>query len=898
MTARTIRVCLVAALCNAAAFVSSAAAQTAPAAKLLITVVDPSGGVLADATITIVGTEPATKAVTLDPMKADAKGQATMDKLVPGRYTVKAEFPGFMPAELKDQRLRPGDNKHVLVLPLKGVTEGVVVGRDPREAATDRTLTFGSVLTREQIQALSDDPDEMRRQLQEMAGPDAVIKVDSFEGQQLPPKAQIKSIRISRDQFAAENHNAFSSIDIVTQPGIGPLRTNLSGGFYDSSMDGKNPLVGAKGPGQNRSGGATLGGTLVKNKLDFSVSVNGANNWTSPPLYASTIGGETRSEYLKIKQPMINTNVSGLLNYAVTKDQTIRFGINGGQFDRKNQGIGQHDNVERAFSQQTTNWGLRFQEVGPLGRRMVTNTRFMLNVGRTETESAFEGVTIVVPDAFTRGGAQRTGGTYNRSFALQQDFDYVRGLHSWRAGIMVDGGYSSNTTATNYLGTYTFESVDAFNEGRPRTFSRRLGDPRVSYWNVQSALYLQDDYRPRKNLSVSLGLRYETQFRVQDLMNFSPRAGFTWSPLKSGRMSVRGSWGLFYDWFPMNTYAQTLQTDGTRLREVNIINPTFPDPGPLPPSTPTNRYLLEDHRNMPQTNRSSFGISGTFKRLSMGTTYAYTLSSNVLVGQNLNAPVNGVRPDPNYANLIRAVGLAESNSHSINANLSLSLAPGAGPGGFPTGPPSSSQPFFSLRRNMFISIFFGANRARNNSDGAFAVPASGNLADEWGPGPFGGPWNISTSISSGMIKNLSFNLSVNASAGQYYTIRTGIDDNRDAIINDRPAGVGRNTERGAMSVNSYMSLGYSIGFGRQTASAGGPMGVPMIMNGGPVAVSMGPGAAPSAPRYRLNFRVSIENPTNHANYGSYSGVMTSEFFKKPTSAYGVRRITFNMGLSF
>jgi len=150
-----------------------------------------------------------------------------------------------------------------------------------------------------------------------------------------------------------------------------------------------------------------------------------------------------------------------------------------------------------------------------------------------------------------------------------------------------------------------------------------------------------------------------------------------------------------------------------------------------------------------------------------------------------------------------------------------------------------------------------------------------------------------------MIKNLSFNWSINASAGPYYTIRTGIDDNRDAIINDRPAGVGRNTERGAATLNSYLSLTYSIGFGKQSSSAAGPMGPMMIMErGGAVAVSMGPGGGPSAPRYRLNFGAFIDNPTNHANYGSYSGVMTSEFFKQPTSAYGVRRITFRMGLSF
>jgi len=96
-----------------------------------------------------------------------------------------------------------------------------------------------------------------------------------------------------------------------------------------------------------------------------------------------------------------------------------------------------------------------------------------------------------------------------------------------------------------------------------------------------------------------------------------------------------------------------------------------------------------------------------------------------------------------------------------------------------------------------------------------------------------------------------------------------------------------------------VNLNYSIGFGKQAGAAGGLAGVPMIVErGGAVAVSLGPGGPVTAPRYRLNFSVFIDSPTNHANYGSYSGVMTSEFFRKPTSAYGVRRITFNMGLSF
>ena len=59
--------------------------------------------------------------------------------------------------------------------------------------------TFGSALTREQIDALSDDPNEMRAAAAGHGRPGAVIRVDSFEGGELPPKSQIKSIHVTRD---------------------------------------------------------------------------------------------------------------------------------------------------------------------------------------------------------------------------------------------------------------------------------------------------------------------------------------------------------------------------------------------------------------------------------------------------------------------------------------------------------------------------------------------------------------------------------------------------------------------------------------------------------------------------------------------------------------------------
>ena len=166
-----------------------------------------------------------------------------------------------------------------------------------------------------------------------------------------------------------------------------------------------------------------------------------------------------------------------------------------------------------------------------------------------------------------------------RRLNLGSDLDYVRGRHSLRTGVALDAAWNRSDAASNYLGTYTFDSLDAFNAGQPSNYTERVGDPRLSYRMFQAAFYLQDDIRPVKNLTLSAGLRYEVQTHVGDAANFGPRFGVTWAPFKSGQTTLRGSAGMFYDWLPNGTYEQTLRVDGLRQQELNILNPTFPDPG-------------------------------------------------------------------------------------------------------------------------------------------------------------------------------------------------------------------------------------------------------------------------------------------------------------------------------
>ena len=84
---------------------------------------------------------------------------------------------------------RSSDNTQKVTLPLKKVDELLTVGRDKQTAALDpQGAAFSTVLTREQIAALPDDPDEMEAALKAMSPPGASLRIDGFSGGKLPPK--------------------------------------------------------------------------------------------------------------------------------------------------------------------------------------------------------------------------------------------------------------------------------------------------------------------------------------------------------------------------------------------------------------------------------------------------------------------------------------------------------------------------------------------------------------------------------------------------------------------------------------------------------------------------------------------------------------------------------------
>ena len=865
------------------AYPHTAAAQSRhKPSTLRVVVKDPSGAVIPGAAVAVQGVEPITQSIARGDIVSDGQGVAVASDLIPGRYSIQVSFPGFETAVIPEHRVRPGDNRREVPLAIQKLDESIAVGRDPATAASDpNSDRFSNVLSKEQIDALPDDPDEMEKVLKEMAGPGGTIRVDGFRGGRLPPKSQIRSIKFSSGMFAAENHGGgMTFVDIATQPGTGPMRGSLDFTFRDDALNARNAFQQEKGPEQTQQATFNLAGTLLKDRTSFSLSAGGASLYDSAYVFAALVDGKRTAP---IRRPSDRINFNGRVDHALTRSHTLRGSFQQNTNDQRNLGVGSFDLSERAYGRTSTDSILRISESGPLARAWFAESRLQVRRAEAESISSLESPTVRVLDAFTSGGGQQAGRRRSTELELATNIDYARGKHAMKMGALVEGGLFDSDNRTNYLGTYTFTSLADFEAGRPANFTQRVGDPLVEYSHWQAGVFFQDDWRARKNLTLSAGLRQEFQTHLGDGLNLAPRAGVTWSPFKHGKTTVRAGGGIFYDWLEADVYEQILRVDGFRQRDLVVTNPGYPDPfdGGASEVLPTSKYLLSDSLVMPRRNMVNVGVMQQISpTMGVNLNFAHITGTDRLRGRNINSPVGGVRPDSSLGNVTQVESTArmETNQLSVGFNFNVPA------------------------RRMFVFANYALIDQQNDADGPFSLPANSyDLAAEWGPAA-GMPRHIGSAVvNMPLFAGIRLGLTGTARSGSRYTVTTGRDDNRDTVFNDRPAGVGRNSEVGKGMWEVAARLSYAFGFGERQAAGVGPGG-PMV-----VVQRVGPGAGGAGDllgglmgggaenkRVRFELYASAQNLFNNVNPTGYSGVMTSPFFGQPTAAMPGRR--FDLGL--
>jgi hypothetical protein len=856
-----------------------AAQVTQSETRLHVIVFDPSGAVIVGAHVTVQPSNTPGGALSLD---TDGRGAAVFAPLTPGRYNIHVEAPGFEPYDARDTRLRSGDNRREVKVRIARLAETVNVTRDPRERASDpRSDAFLTMLGQAEINELPDDPDEMERVLKDMAGPGAVLRVNGFRGGKLPPKDQIQQIRFRRSTFAADTHepgNIF--IDITTKPGLDTWRGSSTAGFRGSALNARNQFAPTKGDERNERYGLSLNGPLWRQHTSLALSADGVDAFDTKTIVAALPSGVLADS---IRKPNDAVNLTARIEHALSKSQMLRAEVQRHHVLSDNMGVGDFDLPERGYSQTTDEQVFRVSTSGSIRKALFNEFRFQWRSEDTSITARSAAPAVLVLNAFNTGGAQIAGVLGATETEVADNLDIAVGRHAVRAGFLFEGGRYRNDQPRNQTGTFTFASLDAYVLGAPTTFTKNVGNPLVEVSQFQGGVYVQDDIRISKSLTLSAGARQELQSHVGGL-HFAPRGGLTWSPFKSGKTTIRTGGGVFFDWLDAQTYAQAVQLDGAHQQISTIIQPGYPDPtvGGAALILPPGRVRLAGGVDQPESREFLFGVDQLLPgNVRLSTTYLRRHGRHQLRGVNINAPLpDGRRPDPGAGVITAVESISQSSFDGLSFNVNWMK-------------PVGNRP----EQRIFIGANYFLSRSIDETDGPFSLPADNyNLAAERGPSPADARHRFMSLANAPLPWGLRLGTSVRVQSALPYNITTGRDDNRDTVSNDRPPGVTRNTGRGRAQVDIGVRVSWTTGFGPPRSAASGPQ-VAIVRAGDSDPLRSMPGG-PNPRRYGLEFYAQAYNLTNHFNALNFSGVMTSPFFGRPTSAAPARRAEIGARLAF
>jgi len=814
-------------------------------------VTDESGGVVPGAKVTLNGPGGLVKTTT-----ADGTGSYSFSGVAEGNYTVQASAPQLVQARPWKATLKGGSQVVNLVLTVAARSDNVTVQESAAPALSTGSSNNASalVLKGDDLQALSDDPDDLAADLQALAGPSAgpsggSIFVDGFSGGQLPPKESIREIRINQNPFSPEYDKlGYGKIEIFTKPGSDQYRGTAQWNFANDFWNSRNPYSASKAPFLLNEFEGNAGGPLTK-RSSFTVDaqrnmVDNGSITNAVTLNPQTLAVQPFAGV--ITTPGRYTNVSPRVDYQIGENQTLMFRYGITHSDVRDNGIGGFDEISRGYHSRFTNQTVQAADTIAMGTA-IDEIRFQYYRSATQAIANSPDPEIQVLQSFNGGGSQvgRTFDTQN-SYELQDYVSKLQGAHSWRLGIRLRGQTDDSTSPQNFNGTFTFGGgglapvLDARNQpvadasgqmevapitsieryrrtllyqqlgdtpaqirnlgGGATQFTINAGTAELAVHQMDLGIFAGDEWRALPNLTFNLGFRYETQTNIHDWRDFAPRLAVAWAPGTSGKQRagtvLRAGFGIFYDRFSLANTLAAERFNGIVQQQFVVTNPDFFPNVPLP-ATLAGSLSAQAVQEIGAQMRAPYILQS-----------AMTLERQLLAGTTLAVT---------YTN---SHGLHAFRSEDINAPLPGTYNAGVQNSGvFPLGHPGpvdlmESSGIYNQNQiianvnskvNAGLSLFgfYVYNRAMSNTDGIGTFPANPyNSAGEYGPAST----DVRHRVTVGGSINLKWAIRISPFAvvqsGAPFDITAGNDLFGTTMFNARP-GIATGADRPGLIETSY-----------------------------------------------------------------------------------------------
>ena len=953
---RTLLVCLLIAACTLIG-ISQAQTTTQPSLKGVVT--DPSGAFVPNVLVVLIGPGSEQKRT-----HTDLHGQYVFNALSPGKYTLLVGAKGFNP--FKGEVDVNGAASLDAQLTIAAEAEVVNVEGKENKVTVDPASNSGAlVLGEKELAALSDDPDELAQELQAMAGPGTgpnggQIYIDGFTGGNLPPKSSIREVRINANPFSPEyDRPGFGRIEIFTKPGSDSIRGQLFFQFNNQDFNTRSPLLDSALPTYKQEFfGANLSGPIIKHKASYSFDFERRAIDENAFILATTVDSGLNLQNINqaIVTPQWRTTFSPRVDYAINSMNTLTVRYQDTRIEQDQQGVGSFNLASQAYNQKDYEKTAQITETAILSPDFINETRAQFMRTNLSDIASNSDPDINVQGAFVSGGAPsgNSGTIYNR-WELTNTSTFTHGTHTLKWGGRVRQSFATDTSFNNFNGSFTFlggvgPALDASNQpiagtseqltalqvysrtllfqslgysaaeiralgGGATQFSIDGGTPSLALSQLDLGVFVNDDWKLRPNLTLSYGLRYETQTNIHDFLDIAPRVALAWGigGGASGKTKtvLRAGLGTFYDRVADTVTLNSLRFNGITQQSYLVLNPNFfptiPSLSSLAASQQAQQLqVVYNDIKAPRIYQANLSLERQINQyFKLTAQYIFSRGEHLQVNRDINAPLDGVFPYGDSAPrfLTESTGISRSNQLIISPNFNY--------------------------KKMFLFGFYGLSYGMDDNEGQPANPY--NLRAEWGPSTFADvrhrfilgtniplPWKVSVSPF------IMFN------SGTPFDITIGRDLNGDSIASERPSlvalpasqcsggaltyaegygcfnlnpapgtSIERNYGRGPSSFFLNLRLARTWSFGNKPESDNSPRpqqgpppgmggvrggGGPPPGGGGPPPGGGGPGGpggmfgGSSSKKYNVTLSVMARNVLNHPNYGTPNGDLSSPYF--------------------
>lgn len=670
-------------------------------------IIDPTGAVIPGASVIIEALPNGPSTTTT----ADGVGEYHFSRLAPGRYKVTGQAPGFQIA-IDEVTVAGAGRAETLDIHLAVAAQSqqvIVQGSAAHLEVSPESNASAVVVSGKNLDALSNDPDELQSQLQELAGPSVgpnggEIYIDGFTGGDLPPKSAIRSIRVNSNPFSVQNDRlGYGRIDILTKPGASSYHGSASAQYNDARMNAmstflrKSLATGDQPPPTYHTWlmDANLGGPIGKNTSFYFAlqrrNINRANLVNTDALDSSL----NIVPYVAwVNNPRTLTDMNPRVDFQLGAKNSLTVNYEYFEINENNDGVDTQSLPSTAYDTARRHHNLQLMDNQILSASAVNQVNFQFLHFHNSQTPLSTAPTIDVIGTFLGGGSDEgTDQRHETHYEFQDYFTLTRGKHLIQFGGFIRDIRRSEDANANFNGTFTFNLLSDYQKTQqalqngltmaqiqaagygPTQFNITVGRLGAFVDRFDGALFVGDDWKLSSRVTASYGLRFETQNAISDHADLAPRLGLAWA-LGSGsnpKTVVRAGWGMFYERFDDDQMINAERLNGTNQTSYLVSMPTFYPDLPSPASlTAGNQSLPAVYRISPHL-RSPYDmdLAASVERqlthdATASLTYLYARGNRRFLSNDINAPLPGTyTSDPSTG--VRPLGDAAGNVYEYES---------------------------------------------------------------------------------------------------------------------------------------------------------------------------------------------------------------------------------------